>query len=75
MTRLERYSTSAINATNGGALTMATKEKRVQDAEKESSKNVRRFPTEVDNLHRRSKLQYNTHFDTGSQMKSWPGQG
>jgi hypothetical protein len=42
MTRLERFSTSAINATDGGALTMATKAKRVLGAEKESS-NVRRF--------------------------------
>ena len=37
MTRLERFSTSAINATDGGALTMATKAKGVQGAEKESS--------------------------------------
>ena len=37
MTRLERFSTSAINATDGGALTMATKAKRVQGAEKDSS--------------------------------------
>jgi hypothetical protein len=43
MTRLERFSTSAINATDGGALTMATKAKIVQGAEKESSKNVKRF--------------------------------
>ena len=42
MTRLERFSTSAINATDGGALTTATKAKGVQGAEKESS-NVRRF--------------------------------
>ena len=42
MTRLERISTSAINATDGGALTMATKAKRVQGAVKESS-NVRPF--------------------------------
>lgn len=42
MTRLERFSTSAINATDGGALTMATKAKGVQGAEKESS-NVRMF--------------------------------
>jgi hypothetical protein len=35
--RLERYSTAAINAINGGALTMATKAKHVQGAEKESS--------------------------------------
>jgi hypothetical protein len=42
MTRLERYSTSAINATDGGALTMATKAKGVLGVEKESS-NVRRF--------------------------------
>jgi hypothetical protein len=37
MTRLERFSTSAINATDGGALTMDTKAKGVQGAEKESS--------------------------------------
>jgi len=43
MTRLERFSTSAINATDGGALTTATKAKIVQGAEKESSKNVKRF--------------------------------
>ena len=42
MTRLERFSTSAINATDGGALIMATKAKGVLGAEKESS-NVRRF--------------------------------
>ena len=42
MTRLERFSTSAINATDGGALTMATKAKGVLVVEKESS-NVRRF--------------------------------
>jgi hypothetical protein len=36
MIRLERFSTSVINATVGGALTMATKAKRVQGAEKES---------------------------------------
>ncbi len=42
MTRLERLSTSAINATDGGALTMATKAKRVQGAEKGYSRNVRR---------------------------------
>ena len=42
MTRLERFSTSAINATDGGALTTATKAKGVQGAEKESL-NVRRF--------------------------------
>jgi hypothetical protein len=42
MTRPERFSTSAINATGGGALTMATKAKGVLGAEKESS-NVRRF--------------------------------
>ena len=42
MTRLERFSTSAINATDGGALTMATKAKGVLGAEKEPS-NVRRF--------------------------------
>jgi len=42
MTRLERFSTSAINATDGGALTMVTKAKGVQGAEKESS-NVRKF--------------------------------
>ena len=34
MSRLERFSTGAINATNGGALTMATKAKGVQGAEK-----------------------------------------
>jgi hypothetical protein len=43
MTRLERFSTSAINATDGGALTTATKAKGVQGAGKESSKSVRRF--------------------------------
>ena len=37
MTRLERFSTSAINATDGGVLTMDTKAKGVQGAEKESS--------------------------------------
>ena len=42
MTRLERYSTSAINATDGGALTIATQAKGVPGVEKESS-NVRRF--------------------------------
>ena len=42
MTRLKRLSISAINATDGGALTMATKAKGVLGAEKESS-NVRRF--------------------------------
>ena len=42
MTRLERFSTSAINATDGGALTMATKAKGVLGAERESS-NVRSF--------------------------------
>ena len=42
MTRREKFSTNAINATDGGALTMATKAKRVRDAEKESS-NVRRL--------------------------------
>ena len=42
MTRLEKFSTSAINATDGGALTTATKAKGVQGAEKESL-NVRRF--------------------------------
>ena len=41
-TRLERYSTSAINATDGGARTMDTKAKRVLGVEKESS-NVRPF--------------------------------
>ena len=43
MTHRERFSTSAINATDGGALTMATKAKGVLGAEKESSKNVKRF--------------------------------
>jgi hypothetical protein len=42
MTRLERFSTSAINANDGGAPTMATKAKGVRGAEKESS-NVRRL--------------------------------
>jgi hypothetical protein len=42
MTRLERFSTSAINANDGGAPTMATKAKGVQGAEKEFS-NVKRF--------------------------------
>jgi hypothetical protein len=37
MTRLERFSTSAINVTNGDALTMAMKPRRVQGVEKESS--------------------------------------
>ena len=37
MSRLERYSTAAINAINGGALTMATKARHVRGAEKESS--------------------------------------
>ena len=43
MTRLERFSTGAINAANGGALTTDTKVKRVQGAGRESSKHVRRF--------------------------------
>ena len=43
MTRLERLSTNAINAKDGGALITDTKAKRVQVAAKESSKNVRRF--------------------------------
>jgi hypothetical protein len=42
MTRLGKYSTSAINATDGGALTMATKAKGVLGAGKESS-NVRPY--------------------------------
>jgi hypothetical protein len=42
MTLLERFSTSAINATDGGALTTATKAKGARGAEKESS-NVRRL--------------------------------
>ena len=42
MTRLERFSTAAINATNGGALTMATKAKRVQGAGKEFSRKADR---------------------------------
>ena len=43
MNRLERFSTNAINAKDGGALIMDTKAKHVPGAGKESSKNVRRF--------------------------------
>ena len=42
ITRLERIFTSVTSVDVGGALTMATKAKRVQGAEKESS-NVRPF--------------------------------
>ena len=42
MTRLERFSTSAINAADGGALTMAMKEKRVQGAGREFSRKADR---------------------------------
>jgi hypothetical protein len=42
MTRLGRSSTGAINATNGGVLTMATKARRVQGAEKEFSRKADR---------------------------------